>query len=321
MRAKHSFKPTAYAVLVMAVASYYASPVEAVEANSINTATIVASGATLDNSCVDYKITGICFWLKCTYWSCSVKTSTKVHHFIPEMVVSVYNNRKQSPWAEMRGLNRGSQGGQHHRTGKKYTQYTFKNAEAFGHPGGLVLNMISSMGYSCDSQTTAYQPYFLSALDFFAWNNGMPEMFYPEALAPGMREVKANGDLWGNLYPRSGSVTQMHDYKAAALVAQRVADIVSRDGQLHVYYPATAKSREGYWPPSEVKEGDKKTHRWQMLSPQMSKSCAIFPDGGATESYSDKLSNTENYSWALWRPYRCCKKNGQKFLGSVDWIQ
>ncbi|MGX3020383.1 TIGR03756 family integrating conjugative element protein [Ursidibacter sp. B-7004-1] len=287
--------------------------------NEINGATIAS--AIGDNSCMNYQAVGVCFWLKCTYWKCSVKTSTKISHFIPEVVVSTYNHDNHSPWTEVQQLNKGAMGGQHQTPSKMYTQYTFKNGEAIGHPGGFVLQAIGSSGYTCESQTTGYVPYFLSSLDFFAWNLGMPEMFYPESTTPTMREVKANGDLWGNIYPRSGSVTQTHDYKAAAVVAQRIADIISRNGQLHIYYPLTKKnSRDGKWYPKEVEEGDKKTHRWQMLSPKTENSCSIFPDGGTSSTYSDKLSTTENYSWALWRPYACCKKRGQVFLGNTDWI-
>ncbi|WP_440209997.1 TIGR03756 family integrating conjugative element protein [Actinobacillus pleuropneumoniae] len=305
-------------VLSIAVpVSYFPNTASAIEGNSINTASILASSAS--PSCADYKVVGMCYWLFCTKFGCSVRTSVKVHHFIPEMVVSAYNHDNQSPWTEMKWLNQGIKGGQHQTPSKNYTQYTFKNAEAIGHPGGLFLNMISSMGYFCESQTTPYQPYFLSALDYLAWQQGMPEMFYPEALTPGMREVRANGDLWGNIYPRAGHVTQSHDYKASAVVAQRIADIVSRDGQLHVYIPATKKNEAGKWYPKAVKEGEIKTHKWQMLSPKTENSCAIFPDDNVTDTYGHKLSNTENYSWALWRPYSCCKRRGQKFLGSTDW--
>ncbi|WP_101776025.1 TIGR03756 family integrating conjugative element protein [Pasteurella oralis] len=284
---------------------------------NINTATILSSSASA--SCADYKVVGICYWLFCTQFGCKVRTSTKVHHFIPELVISSYNHDKQSPWTEMAFLNKGAKGGAYRSPTQKYSQLTFKNAEAIGHPGGLFLNMISSMGYSCKSQTTPYLPYFLSALDYFAWNHGMPEMFYPEALTPGMREVRKGGDLWGNIYPRSGFVTQNHDYKAAAITVQRTADVITRDGQLHVYVPVNAKQRDGYWPPKPVQEGNKRNHKWQMLSPKMETSCSIFPDGSTTDTYSHKLSEQENYSWALWRPYSCCKRRGQKFLGSVDW--
>lgn len=317
MSANNLKKLTACFSLLFSVPVYYLPNIAS--ADDINTATIMASTAA--PSCADYKIVGVCYWLKCTYWKCSVKTSTKVAHFIPEMVVSAYNHDDQSPWTEMKWLNKGVKGGQYQTPSKMYTQFTFKNAEAIGHPGGLALQAINSSGYSCESQTIAYTPYFLSSLDFFAWRFGMPEMFYPESITPGLREVRASGDLWGNLYPRSGSVTQVHDYKAAAVIAQRVADIVSRNGQIHIYYPATkTSSRDGKWYPKEVKEGDEDTHKWQMLSPKNEQSCSIFPSGNATESYSDKLSHTENYSWALWRPYSCCKKQGQVFLGNTDWI-
>ncbi|WP_442780631.1 TIGR03756 family integrating conjugative element protein [Avibacterium sp. 21-599] len=300
----------------IAVAALHFMPTTA--SAEINTATIMTSGAS--PSCADYQTVGVCYWLYCTYWSCSVKTSVKVHHFIPEMVVSVYNHNNQNPWKEVNFMNKGVMGGQYETPTKKYTQYTFKNGDAIGHPGGIILQMFSSYGYSCESQTTPFQPYFLSALDAIAWRSNMPEMFYPEAITPGMREVSKAGDLWGNIYPRSGSVTQTHDYKAAAVIAQRIADIVSRTGQLHVYYPATRSGGQGKWYPKEVKEGDKKTHRWQMLSPKMEQSCSVFPDGNATDSYGDKVSPTENYSWALWRPYACCKREGQVFLGNTDWI-
>ena len=27
-----------------------------------------------------------------------------------------------------------------------------------------------------------------------------------------------------------------------------------------------------------------------------------------------------DYAWALWRPYACCQRRGQVFLGSVDFL-
>lgn len=315
--AKKLPKLTAYAALVCTLSLSISESATAIDANSINTATIMTS--TVSPSCADWSVVGACFWLKCTYWKCSVKTSAKVHHFIPEMVVSVYNHDNQSPWTEMKWLNQGSKGGMNNRLNQKYTQYRFKNAEAIGHPGGIAMQMISSFGYSCASQTTPYVPYFLSALDYLAWNQNMPEMFYPEAITPYMRDVGSATDMWGNLYPRSGSVTQAHDYKAAAVIAQRVADIVSRTGQLHVYYPVQQSGGQGKWYPKEVKEGDKKTHRWQLLSPESEQSCKVFPHDGDWATHSERFSNTENYSWALWRPYACCKKQGQVFLYNVDW--
>ena len=42
--------------------------------------------------------------------------------------------------------------------------------------------------------------------------------------------------------------------------------------------------------------------------------CAVFPDAGVLPQAEDGA-----YVWALWRPYSCCKKQGQLFLGSTEW--
>lgn len=78
--------------------------------------------------------------------------------------------------------------------------------------------------------------------------------------------------------------------------------------------PAAASFR--YWPPDPVTEGDSNNHQWQMLVPKKSASCTIFPDGSATDSYADKLAEDGAYAWTLWRPYECCPRRGQTFLGS-----
>ncbi len=54
-------------------------------------------------SCVDWKITGVCFWLKCGGFppGCSIKTSVKVRHFNPDAIVQVYQTPGEVPWTEM----------------------------------------------------------------------------------------------------------------------------------------------------------------------------------------------------------------------------
>ena len=108
----------------------------------------------------------------------------------------------------------------------------------------------------------------------------------------------------------------MHDYKASAVTAHRVADVVTNTFQPHVYIPIAKKDNQsnGEWFPPPVKEGDAKTHKWQQLHPVTSQSCAIFPDNPPS-----MLSEHGSYAWALWRPYKCCKKRGQTFLYSIDW--
>ena len=70
-----------------------------VMAGSLNSLQIVQSA--LSPSCMEYKITGMCYWLFCTLYGCTVKTAVKVRHYIPDAVVSAYNQTGGNPWSEM----------------------------------------------------------------------------------------------------------------------------------------------------------------------------------------------------------------------------
>ncbi|MDA5490247.1 MULTISPECIES: TIGR03756 family integrating conjugative element protein [Yersinia] len=297
---------------------------------SVNTASLIGSAAS--TSCISWKVKGICYWLLCTPFGCSVKTSVKVEHFMPEVVVSAYSGSGDNPWSEMSvvsgaagatekgiistlaGVSAG--GGQQAIKAPSLRKQNlhFHYADAYGHPAtALIGGQIT--GYSCQSTATPFMPYFVSAFDSLAWRSGLPESLYPEALIPGQRELgrQRNGNMWGNIYPRSGFVTQQDSYKSAAVVAQRVADIITRRGQLHVYRPLVGQSSLGYWPPESVRENTgTHNHKWQRLAPKISTSCAIFPD----TNYP--IAEDGNYAWSLWRPYRCCQRRGQTFLSSTD---
>lgn len=288
---------------------------------AITTPQIITSALAPD--CLQYRVVGLCYWLLCTPFGCAVKTSVKVKHNLPDLVVSAYTAPGDNPWQEMALLNAplsGAVGGgdTNSRINNSKTKIRFKDADAFGHPAGeTFFRFLSAYGYSCSNNVVPFQPYFLSTLDALVWRSGIPETLYPEALIPGRREVGQTGDLWGNVYPRGGALGQTHDYKAGAVIAQRSADIVTRSGQLHVYLPLVQSSSPGYWPPPPVTEGLPGNHSWQMLAPQMNSQCAIFPDRGITDTYADRLATDGNYTWALWRPYSCCQRRGQTFLGST----
>lgn len=252
-------------------------------------------------------------------FGCTVKTSTKVRHFIPELVVSSYATTGNNPWTEMAALSSpisGAEGG-----GNLITPNTrrdnlphFKNVDGIGHPGGWAVTQLASQsGYACASGATAFMPYYLSTLDSLAWRHGIPESFYPESLMPGIREVgrQTSGNMWGNVYPRQGFLVQTDDFKAAAVMAQRAGDVMTRNWQPHVYLPLTPTPRDGYWPPGPIVENDASTHKWQLLYPQVQPTCGIFP--------SDPVPGADGgYAWSLWRPYSCCKREGQTFLFSID---
>ncbi|WP_200849930.1 TraU family protein, partial [Klebsiella pneumoniae] len=75
---------------------------------SLTTPQLVASAACPD--CLDYRVVGVCYWLLCTPFGCSVKTSVKVRHFIPQVVVSAYRQPGDNPWREVAMLSRSALG-------------------------------------------------------------------------------------------------------------------------------------------------------------------------------------------------------------------
>ncbi|HFJ0421617.1 TPA: TIGR03756 family integrating conjugative element protein [Pseudomonas aeruginosa] len=286
---------------------------------ALNTATIAS--ATVAPGCLEYRVVGICYWLRCTNFGCSVETSVKVRHYVPDAVVSSYSNTGANPWIEVRSMsmpNASAQAGGDGTTNEDHENNLakFKNSDVIGHPGGYVLSQFaSSFGYSCEGAGTAFMPYLLSTLDTIAWRYNIPEMAYPEALVPGMREIgsRTGLNLWGNVYPRGGLLHQVDDYKSGAVVAQRAGDIVTRRGQIHVYQPLLANAEDGYWPAGELVETDAQTGKWQELAPTLSRTCAVFPHNDARVQ-----AQQGDYAWALWRPYACCEREGQFFLGSTD---
>ncbi|QVX40734.1 TIGR03756 family integrating conjugative element protein (plasmid) [Ralstonia solanacearum] len=288
---------------------------------AVDTATITASALSPD--CLAYRVVGICYWLSCSWSGCTVHTSVKVRHYIPEAVVSSYADTGQNPWAEVAALsapNPTAQAGGDGTTNQYHenTQAKFKNADVIGHPGAAAFSQYASQfGYTCEGAATPFMPYLLSTLDTVAWRYDVPESVYPEALTPGMREIggRLTMNLWGNVYPRGGFLHQSDDYKAGAVVAQRAGDVVTRRGQLHVYQPLVADAHDGYWPAGGLIEGDASTGKWQELTPTLSASCAVFPNGNA-----HRQATRGDYAWALWRPYACCQRRGQIFLGSTDFM-
>lgn len=297
---------------------------------SINTVSLISSATSV--SCISWKVKGICYWLLCTPFGCSVKTSVKVEHFIPEAVVSAYSNPGDNPWTETSAVSGAADSGETSIVGSisgviagggqqemkapglRKQNLRFHYADAYGHPATTLIGG-QIPGYSCDSAAKPFVPYFVSSLDALVWRSGVPEALYPEALVPGQRELgsQAGANMWGNIYPRSGFVTQQDGYKSAAVVAQRVADVITRNGQLHVYQPLVGQRSPGYWPPDPVRENTgTANHKWQRLAPELSTTCAVFPDT------SNAVAEDGNYAWALWQPYSCCKRRGQTFLYSTD---
>ena len=317
-----------------------------VKAGSITTPEIVAETSAAAFSCMQWMPIGTCFWLQCTPFGCSVRTSLKVGHYNPDLVVSSYNELGGNPWMEIRmtlglaqktaaeGLlgsllpvpidsagNRteGTSGNRDHKN------MIFRETDAIGHPLSSLSGIVAGVGMLCQTETTSFVPYFQSGLDALSWRQEVPEIFYPESLVPGLREI-GNWPLqtWGGVYPRTGWTTQAEEPKAAAINAQRAGDIVTRVGQPHVYVPVTpTSSGQRVWSPGPLLENDRRTGTWQMLVPLTESSCDVFGTNDLASIAGwggGRVDGEGDYVWNLWRPYKCCERRGQSFLGDIDWM-
>uniref|UniRef100_UPI000A84210C TraU family protein n=1 Tax=Burkholderia pseudomallei TaxID=28450 RepID=UPI000A84210C len=66
---------------------------------AIDTATLIAS--VLSPDCLAWRIVGVCYWLSCSTFGCTVQTSVKVRHYVPDAVVSSYSRTGSNPWTEV----------------------------------------------------------------------------------------------------------------------------------------------------------------------------------------------------------------------------
>lgn len=315
-----------------------------VQARDITTADITSQTTAAALACGRWQPVGTCFWLYCTPFGCSVRTSLKVGHYNPDLVVSAYHKVGGNPWVEMRttlgaaakaggqaivrsliGVDIGEGDRAEGTTSKDHKNLRFKEADAIGHPVSSLASIVSFSGLFCPSETTSFVPYLQSTLDMLAWRTEIPESLYPAAFIPGLREIGTFPfNTWSGVYPRSGFVTQAEDPKAGAVVAQRAGDIVTRTGQPHVYLPTSSGGTGSgglrvWWPPALI-ENDRTTGWWQMHTPVPSGSCETFGrnDVVSVSSWADgKVDEDGDYAWTLWRPYQCCQRRGS-FLFSID---
>ncbi len=308
----------------------------------MNSATITA--ATINPfmlPCFNHCVIGICFWLRITPLGPRIETTLKVKHNFPDLVVTVFEHHGDQPWLEVSPISLGAgvaaqsygllsgttvQGGRHtpannqeqNQTTKtqqdtRRMQVRFYEAEAYGHPlasalGGSLGGFGVAVPGVCPINTTSLFPYFLSGTDVLSWRNPEAELLYPATYIPYLREVRNDyfTSVWGNVFPRHGFLSvQSEPRKAAAVMAQRAADITTSSFNPHVYIRARGAA------------ANERTDLWQNLYPVPSRGCGPFGESGLLPSFQiNTLKDT--YAWQLWRPYQCCLPNrGAVFIREV----
>lgn len=313
---RHRYKSSHLNMVILSMLLGVSSTVNALDSSTVSTSAI-------SPDCLDYKVTGVCYLLLCDWKSCKVEISVRVKHYVPDAVVTSYASTGNSPWVETAAIGTpiiGAKSGGDAVTSQANENNIakFNNVDVIGHPNTIFFNgFVSQYGFSCAGASWPYKAYFVSTLDTLGWRYNIPELVYPEALVPGMREVgsRLGMNLWGNIYPRGGFSHQVDGYKSAAVVAQRAGDIVTRTGQPHVYTAMVKSKKDNYWPAGALKEGDASTGKWQELTPILSQTCKVFPDSQLRHTQAQD----EGYAWTLWRPYSCCQRRGEIFLSTVSY--
>lgn len=320
-------KLACYLFLILAIVAKSEGAIN-VESTTISTADII-SAPIIDRSCHNYCLTGVCVWLRCGF-GCSIKTSIRVRHYNPDLVVSVYEESGNNPWREAKALFGATErisssalvdtfhdapAGYGARTeGGNFgadRSLRFKEAAAIGHPlSGLTRLPVQLW---CPSQATPFVPYFSSSYDALAWRLGLAEMFYLQNFLPGARVVgEGYRQQWGSVFPRTGFINQKDDVKAGAVIAQRVGNIVTQQGQPHVYQPFGRVPYNRIRLPGELRENNSATGLWQMLAPKEDKQCYVFGQNDvlSTPWSANRQSDDKAYAYALWRQYECCQAKG-----------
>lgn len=304
----------------------------------VSTEKILASTVKAFDKCLKWKVIGECFWLKCGLTGCSVRVSVKIGHYRPDSVVSVYPTIHSHPWSEVKLLVEGAfeavkptlddeivdwiEGSGTDPAMDSFSRtrnLRYFEADLVGHP--LIDIEFPGADYICDSVTRPLNPYYISLLDLLAWRNPSVEGMRMASLTPGRREIGSwPVNTWGSVFPRSGWIVQPSPPKAAAVIAQRAADIAINGGPLRIR-SRMSHGKVNLWPPYRIRENNAATAKWQMIHPIEKKNCSVFGSNDLLKLADwggGKVDKKNSYLWALWRPYKCCPRRGQVFLGSDD---
>ena len=315
------------AALVLGLLLSYAGGAKA----SINTAIITVDTMQALPSCLHYKVIGICFWRSPTGIPF---TTPKVSHYIPDLVVTVYNQVGDDPWTEVNVIydqaaykigdaqtqsffHMAMAGGQSSAGTLDNLDTRFKEADVIGNP---VAQAVFGKALLLPSQATPFYPYYQSMLDTVIWRFPTLEtLLYPQYLIPGLDDIGTWPlHTWGTVYPRTGFINQANDAKAAAVIALRAAHIVTRQHQPHFYTPLPSTCGQDCAAKKVTQNND--DTQWQMLSPIESNQCEVFGKEKNQAQWGIDAAKTAHgaYVFNVWRHYRGCVQGVGKYLYSMN---
>jgi integrating conjugative element protein (TIGR03756 family) len=301
----------------------------------LSTPQIITRTLSATQNCLHYRVIGICTWQEYRHGVYSTNTTLKVEHYLPDVVVTVHQQAADSPWDYVRLLDKAAYPvgdaqlkhilgfslghGQGPVSQKMDSDCRLKEIEVIGSPTLPLLQRCEAV--LIKSPVTAFKPYYVSLADSVVWRSPMIEMtLYPHYCLPMVRSIGSVLNQWGNVFPRTGFVLQTNDVKAAAVIAQRAADIISHSHQPHIYDVLPLICGQACCI-DDVHENDPHT-KWQMIYPYAETTCHVFGESDNDtvlpwKSLEAQKSNGD-YVWILWRHYRGCIQGRGKYLGSIN---
>ncbi len=244
---KHRFRLFRSSAIAALIAMLSMATPPTVHSESFGVERLASSSISLD--CLDWKITGICVFLRCGLFGCYIVTTPKISHRLPDLVVQSYIQTGKPPWREWQPFAQwaaqaagsalaGALGGQLSggaSSGSGPHRYTdalqFHETDVVGNP---IAKLLRLGPFLCRSDVAPMKPYFVSVTDAVAWRSGTGELERTESVTPGLREIGSGSRTWGAIYPRTGFVMQHDPTRAAAVTAARGIDIVTRDQSSHI---------------------------------------------------------------------------------------
>ncbi len=273
-------------------------------------------------NCLHYEVKGACVWLSKT----GIKTATPyLSHYLPDVVISVFNKSDDNPWLEMRTtldaagakaqsamvstLTNDTVGGGQHKFNNPLQENTFfKEADVIGNPA---LTALPKTPVLLSSTATPLKPYFQSMLDSALWRGFSPQADAEQAYAAGVALVRYIGTqggmiTWGTALPYEGKVETSNDAKAAAVIAQRAGNLITTTNATnwgHVYQSLSTNCGTGCTA-ATIQERSEDA-QFQLIYPVTQNSCQVF---GRTMMYGEEeeMKTQGAYLWVLWRKYEGC---------------
>ena len=289
---------------------------------------------------INYKVNGICLWWDCDPFPyCKIYPTLELDQYLPDMVVSVYTGNKGNPnnknsYFEASlvddiayslgnsafksvshspvNIENGNSASLSKTT--HYDSLRVKSVSVTGSP----FSLFRSPFLILKPDTTAYFPYYYSDLDFMG-RLGVAEALRPESLSLG--NVIGSNPLnhWGYEFPRNMNVDVYNNYKAAAIVAQRAADIVTNLNFLHAVHSTSNTCGDNCVVANVIEEQNEKHEKWQMVYPSDRHVHIGEGDFATIDSLGreDEAKGNGNYVFVLWRHYQGCIQGGGHLIGAT----